>query len=150
MSPRLAAALIDGPNKFRAAFGAAFRAPSIGELYFPFSGNRNLNPERSRSAEAGYDYTFTTGAQISATAFRSTYRDLITFDNATFVFANIGRATAQGLELGASHNIGALYGSLSYTWLDKPLPRRPKRSSPPLAGARRGRLQFQKFDKCVA
>ena len=46
----IAAALIDGANKFRAAFGAAFRAPSIGELYFPFSGNRDLNPERSRSA----------------------------------------------------------------------------------------------------
>jgi vitamin B12 transporter len=136
VSPRLAAALISGANKFRAAFGEAFRAPSIGELYFPFSGNRDLNPERSRSAEAGYDYTFATGSQISATAFRSTYRDLITFDNATFAFANIGRATAQGVELGASHNVGAMYGSFSYTWLDKPLPRRPRNSGSIFIGYR--------------
>lgn len=138
VSPRVAAALIAGPNKFRAAFGEAFRAPSIGELYFPFSGNRDLNPERSRSAEAGYDYTFTTGAQISATAFRSTYRDLITFDNATFAFANIGHATAQGIELGASQNVGSMYGSLSYTWLDKPLPRRPRNSGSIFVGYRAG------------
>jgi vitamin B12 transporter len=138
VSPRVAAAWIAGPNKFRAAFGAAFRAPSVGELYFPFSGNRNLEPERSRSGEVGYDYTFASGSQLSATAFRSTYRDLITFDNATFVFANVGRATAQGLELGASHNIGALYGSLSYTWLDKPLPRRPRNSGSVFLGYRAG------------
>jgi vitamin B12 transporter len=138
VSPRLAAALIDGANKFRAAFGAAFRAPSIGELYFPFSGNRDLNPERSRSVEVGYDHTFASGSQISATAFRSTYRDLITFDNATFAFANIGRATAQGVELGGSHSIGAMYGSFSYTWLDKPLPRRPRNSGSIFAGYRAG------------
>lgn len=138
VSPRFAAALIGGSNKFRAAFGAAFRAPSIGELYFPFSGNRNLNPERSRSAEVGYDYTFATGSQLSATVFRSTYRDLITFDNTTFAFANIGRATAQGVELGASHNIGAMYGSFSYTWLDKPLPRRPRNSGSIFVGYRAG------------
>ncbi|HEX3581306.1 MAG TPA: TonB-dependent receptor [Thermoanaerobaculia bacterium] len=136
VSPRLAAALISGANKFRAAFGEAFRAPSVGELYFPFSGNRDLNPERSRSAEAGYDYTFASGSQISATVFRSTYRDLITFDNATFAFANIGRASAQGVELGASHNLGAMYGSFSYTWLDKPLPRRPRNSGSIFVGYR--------------
>jgi vitamin B12 transporter len=127
-SPRIAAALVAGANKFRAAFGAAFRAPSIGELYFPFSGNRELNPERSRSAELGYDHTLTSGSQFSATAFRSTYRDLITFDNATYAFANIGRATAQGVELAASHTFGAMSASASYTWLDKPLPRRPRNS----------------------
>lgn len=138
VSPRVAAALIAGPNKFRAAFGEAFRAPSIGELYFPFSGNRNLEPERSRSAEFGFDHTFASGSQISATAFRSTYRDLITFDNATFVFANVGHATAQGVELGATHNIGAMYGSLSYTWLDKPLPRRPRNSGSIFVGYRAG------------
>jgi vitamin B12 transporter len=138
VSPRIAAAIIAGANKFRAAFGEAFRAPSVGELYFPFSGNRDLNPERSRSTEVGYDRTFATGSQVSVTAFRSTYRDLITFDNTKLAFANIGRATAQGVELGASHSIGAMYGSLSYTWLDKPLPRRPRNSGSIFVGYRAG------------
>lgn len=137
-SPRVAAAFINGADKFRAAYGQAFRAPSIGELYFPFSGNRTLNPERSRSAEVGWDHTWTTGSQLSATAFRSRYEDLITFDNATYSFANIGRATAQGIELAGSQAFGALSTSVSYTWLDKPLPRRPRNSGSIFVGYRAG------------
>ena len=39
--------------KLRAAAGSAFRAPSTGELFYPFSGNAELSPERSVSYEAG-------------------------------------------------------------------------------------------------
>jgi vitamin B12 transporter len=52
-SPRLAAAWIKSGHKLRAAFGEAFRAPYIGELYLPFFGNPNLQAERSRSFEIG-------------------------------------------------------------------------------------------------
>jgi len=39
--------------KLRAAAGSAFRAPTTGELYYPFSGNPELRPERSTSYEVG-------------------------------------------------------------------------------------------------
>jgi vitamin B12 transporter len=135
-SPRVAAAWISGGNKLRAAYGEAFRAPSVGELYYPFSGNRDLRPERSRSAELGFDRAIGTSGELSATLFHGRYRDLIVFDNATYLFANIGRARTQGIEVALSHDIvPALNAAISYTHLDtneeatsKPLLRRPRNS----------------------
>ena len=43
----------DGRWKLRASGGAAFRAPTVGELFYPFSGNPELEPERSISWEVG-------------------------------------------------------------------------------------------------
>lgn len=113
-SPRLAVAFVEGGNKWRAAYGEAFRAPSIGELYFPFAGNLALRSERSRNLEVGFDNSL-----FSATLFRSRYRDLIFFDNATFAFANIGRVRSDGLELGANESIGRFTVRFSYTYLHK-------------------------------
>ena len=40
-------------TRLRASYGEAFRAPSLGELFFPGSGNPDLQPEDSRSYEVG-------------------------------------------------------------------------------------------------
>jgi vitamin B12 transporter len=136
-SPRLALAFVHGGSKLRAAFGEGFRAPSIGELYYPFSGNPNLEAERSRSMEVGYDAPMGANGLFSVTYFRSRYRNLITFDPATFVFANIGRTRSDGLELGVDEQVtSSLYTHLSYTYLHRNedeatgerLLRRPKHS----------------------
>lgn len=135
LSPRASAAWISGMNKFRAAYGEAFRAPSIGELYFPFSGNPSLDAETTRSSEIGWDRTFGTGA-VSITAFNSRFTNLIIFDNASYSFQNVGAATSRGIELGASHHLGGGFsGAISYTYLDtnsdednQQLLRRPKNS----------------------
>ncbi|HEX8619502.1 MAG TPA: TonB-dependent receptor, partial [Thermoanaerobaculia bacterium] len=89
VSPRVAAAWIAGRNKIRAAYGEAFRAPYVGEMFSPFGGNPNLRAERSRSFEAGVDHYFT-NASLSLTYFNDRYRDLIT--NVGFVLNNVGRA----------------------------------------------------------
>jgi vitamin B12 transporter len=132
-TPRLAAAWLLGPHKLRAAYGEAFRAPSIGELYFPFGGNLDLGAERSRNIEAGYDF-YARNATFSATLFRSRYRGLIVFGQ-TFQFENIATANASGIELAASHRAGPLDVALSYTFLKsedaatgEELLRRPKHS----------------------
>lgn len=136
-SPRLAVAWVTPAGKWRAAYGTGFRAPSIGELYFPFSGNLALRPERSRSLEAGYDAALGRDGLASVTLFTSSFRDLIVFDNATFLFGNVGRAKSDGLELGLSDQLSpAFHAALSYTYLQKdeneltgqPLLRRPKNS----------------------
>ncbi|MEO8034872.1 MAG: TonB-dependent receptor [Acidobacteriota bacterium] len=147
-SPRVAGAVIVGAAKVRAAFGGGFRAPSIGELYFPFSGNRDLRAEHSRSGEVGIDYVSRTWGTLSATLFRGQYRDLITFDNKSYAFANIGRATTQGVELGWQHETASnRYSSISYTYLPTAedgagarLARRPKGSGSITVGARSGSL----------
>lgn len=135
LSPRVGAAIITGGNKWRAGYGHAFRAPSIGELYFPFAGNPDLEAEKSRSAEVGYDHYFRRSS-VSVTLFHNRFQNLIVFDNALFTFQNTGQATTRGVELGLE---GALTdhfrGGLSYTLLDtnqpdtgKSLLRRPRNS----------------------
>jgi len=135
VSPRFAIAWRRGANKLRGAWGRSFRAPSVGELYFPFSGNTDLSPERSRSWEVGVERDLRRG-RASLTWFHSSYDDLIVFDNASYRFENIGAATTRGVEVAIDGRIAARWhGGLAYTWLDtsqagsgEPLLRRPKHS----------------------
>lgn len=143
-SPRVAAAWIAGHNKFRAAYGEAFRAPTVGELYSPFGGNTDLRAERSRSVEAGVDHTFDSGGVVSLTLFQDKYRNLIT--NAGFVLANVGRARARGAEVSAKGRVTAnVDGGITYTYLDAEqldngleLLRRPRHSGSAFVTVRHG------------
>lgn len=133
-SPRIAAALVAGGSKFRAAYGEGFRAPAIGELYAPFFGNPSLDAERSRNVEAGFD-RYAGPSTLSVTAFRSDYDNLINYDTIANHFGNIDRARSRGIELGVTRRSGAMFGSISYTYLQaldlakrKQLVRRPRHS----------------------
>jgi vitamin B12 transporter len=134
ISPRVAAAWVSGSSKIRAAYGAGFRAPAIGELYAPFFGNPGLDAEHSRNVEVGFDH-FAGGSTFSLTAFRSDYDNLISYDVVSNRFGNISRARSRGIEAGVTHRAGKFSGSLSYTFLhaidlatDQQLARRPKNS----------------------
>ncbi len=90
--------------KIRASGGTGFRAPSIGELYYPFSGNPDLLPERSVSAEVGAERYFASGrAEVSV--FWNDLKDLIVYDFAAFQNFNIGHARTWGVELGWQQTI---------------------------------------------
>ena len=115
-SPRIAAAWVQRGHKLRASYGKGFRAPAIGELYFPFGGNVNLRAESSRNVEVGYEY-FTPNGSFSATLFDADYEDLINF-GPSFQFENIEAASSRGVEIGAQHRLGVMRLDLSYTWLD--------------------------------
>lgn len=132
-SPRIAAAWVDRGHKLRASYGEGFRAPAIGELYFPFGGNVDLRAERSRNMELGYEH-FSVDGSFSATYFDADYTNLISF-GPSFTFENIAAAKSRGVELGAARSFGPLQLDLSYTWLDSEdeatgneLPRRPRNS----------------------
>ena len=84
--------------RLRAAAGSAFRAPATGELYYPFSGNPALEPERSVSYEAGAEWSLGGGASLEATVFRSDVKDLIRYDFAFQKNVNVGRARMTGVE----------------------------------------------------
>lgn len=143
-SPRIAAAIVRGTSKWRAAFGRGFRAPSLGELYYPFFGNANLSAESNRSYELGYD-----AGGFSLTYFNTRYRNLITFDPVTFISQNIGRVRSDGIEAGAKQQLSAnAYTAFSYTYLHRNedeatglrLARRPKHSGSISAGYRTGNV----------
>jgi len=126
---------LSGRTRARASYGESFRAPSLGDLYFPFFGNPELRPERARSFELGLEGE---RGPVSArlAAFRTDFEDLIQFDLVTFVPSNIGRARAEGIEATLEARSGAWRGRLDATWLEAvdrvtgaPLPRRPEWSA---------------------
>jgi vitamin B12 transporter len=81
----------------RASAGTAFRAPTFFDLYDPFFGNPELNPEEGRSWEAGIDYTLRAG-RFSATYFENRISELVVFDSTSFQPKNLNRARIRGGE----------------------------------------------------
>jgi vitamin B12 transporter len=147
-SPRLAVAWVDRGHKLRASYGQGFRAPAIGELYFPFAGNVNLRAEKSRNVEVGYEH-FTPSSSLSVSIFDADYTNLISF-GPSFQFENIAAARSRGVELGAVRRYGPTQLDLSYTWLDtedeatgNELLRRPRHSGSVAVGYRSGNTTTQ-------
>jgi len=147
-SPRLTVAWRPSASlKLRAAAGSAFRAPSTGELYYPFSGNAALEPERSVSYEAGAEWTLAPGLVLEATVFRNDVKDLIRYDFASQTNVNVGRARITGAEAVLRGALSAsAWARASYTWLDTedldtglPLLRRPKQRASVTLGQDLGR-----------
>jgi vitamin B12 transporter len=92
-----------------ASMSNAFRAPSFNELYYPFFGSPNLQPEKARSVEGGVEYSSTIGL-VRVTAFETDYSNLITaVCDASFncAAANVNRARVNGVE--TSYR-GSIYG----------------------------------------
>jgi len=124
-------ALGDGA-RLRASWGQSFRAPSLGDLYFPFFGNPELESERGESWELALEAE--RGALTgTVTGFVNDYDDLIQFDLARGLPFNIGRARARGVEARLAGVRGRLRAGAGASWLDAedrvtgaPLPRRPE------------------------
>jgi vitamin B12 transporter len=104
----------------RASAGTGFRAPSNFELFDPVYGNRDLDPETSRSADIGVEQGFAGGrGSVTAALFWLRIDDLIDFDFATSrYFQTDGTAESRGLELGAGYEVSdriTLSGAYTYT-----------------------------------
>ncbi len=128
----------------RASYGEAFRAPSLGELFFPGSANPNLKPEDSQSYEVGIEHV-TGGWRLGLTGFENHLHDLIDFDLTTFQDVNIGRARTRGVEGETGYRRGIFDATLNATYLETEdldtgleLLRRPKWSSNLILTARPG------------
>lgn len=132
--------------RLRASFGEGFRAPALGELYYPFSGNPDLEPEESRSFELAVDYqpgAFT----VSLAAFDNRQHNLIDYDFAANRNVNVGEARSRGLELGIGWRSQLLAVELNASRLEAedertgaPLLRRPEESANLLLRAHPGPL----------
>ena len=81
----------------RLGYGTAFVAPTFNQLYYPGFGTSGLNPEKSKSYEAGLAGRLPSG-RWSLTLFDNQIQDLISFDGTT----NPSNASAriQGIEAG--------------------------------------------------
>ncbi|HSO07862.1 MAG TPA: TonB-dependent vitamin B12 receptor [Pelomicrobium sp.] len=99
------------------AYGTAFKAPSFNDLYFPFFGNPDLEPEESKSFEVGLSGTYPAW-RWQANAYETRIDNLIAFDPVTFLPQNIEKARIRGLELIASARIAGWDTSANVTFLD--------------------------------
>jgi vitamin B12 transporter len=123
----------------RAVAGTAFRAPTFNDLYFPDFGIATLQPERSRSIEAGLNYR-AEQTSVAATAYYNKVSDLIGYQADPslcppgFNFGcagNTSRALLQGITLQGLQQLGNFQFTLTLDWLnakdidtDQTLPRR--------------------------
>jgi vitamin B12 transporter len=132
-TPRLGVARrLGSRGRLHVAYGEGFRAPSVGELYYPGSGNPDLRPEESTSLEVGYRVDGSRWGG-SVTAFHNDLDNLIDFDFVDFRNVNVGRARTEGVELGIVRRWSAANLRADATWLDAedritglPLLRRPE------------------------
>lgn len=90
-----------GAGRLYASYATAFKAPTFNELYYPFYGNPDIEPEESASREIGLRLG---GLQLSAYDTRIT--NLIQSDPLTWQAVNTGRARLQGIELELRGRLG--------------------------------------------
>jgi vitamin B12 transporter len=115
--------------RLRASYGEGFKAPTLYQLLSDY-GNAALNPERSKSYDAGLEWGAAYGKLHAAvTVFRRDSRNLITFVSCASLNAcatrpfglydNVGLARAQGVEaeLGARPT-DTLHLQAAYTYLE--------------------------------
>jgi len=107
---------IDPRWRVSAQAATAFRAPSFNDLYYPYFGNPNLSPERSRSGELAVRYG-EGDASVRLAVFRNRTSDLIVYDPAIQQAGNVARADIDGVELIAAGRLDGwqLQADASYT-----------------------------------
>lgn len=129
---------LDNGLQLSASYGTAFKAPTFNDLYYPFFGNPNLDPETSESAEIGVSGDFSAGSW-SLNLYRTHIDDLIAFDATVQRPANIDQARIRGLEAVVSAHLAGWDVEANLTWLDPVnrsdganngnlLPRRPEQT----------------------
>lgn len=120
-SPRANVAWLSGNGlwKLRASGGGAFRAPTVGELFYPFFGNPDLKPERSASWELGAERYFGRASRVEVSLFWNELTNLIVIDFARSRNENVGKARTRGFEVAWRQQISEqLDLDAGYTWLE--------------------------------
>lgn len=115
-------------TRVRSTFGTAFKEPAFAEVFnTSFTrGNAALQPERSRSLDVSVEQELFSGrTAVAVNWFDQRFRDRVDFipfasDSAVFgTFANIGSATASGLELeGRVRTSVGVALAMSYAYLE--------------------------------
>ena len=105
----------------RSSLGSGYRAPSLYELFAPFYGNSNLQPETSVAADFGVELPLVSDqAVLSATVFETTISDRIVYDNDTFAYGQSTEAEKRaGYEIGFNYELNSRSEvNLSFTHTD--------------------------------
>jgi vitamin B12 transporter len=137
-SPRNGGGAI-GETKLKAAAGLGIKEPTILQSFSPppFAGNPDLEPERSRSVEAGIEQRLANGrVKVEATWFNNRFKNIIStrtigFNPFRAQYFNIGLTRARGVELAGTvvaapnFRINAGYTLLASEILESTSPNNP-------------------------
>ena len=120
----------DGGLLLSARYSTGFRAPSFNDLYDPYYGNPDLQPEESKNLNLALS------GQVQAwrwtlDVFENRVDDLISFDSTTFLPGNIDTARLRGGEITVATTVAGWDLSAQYSHVD------PRNRS---QGANRGKL----------
>lgn len=110
---------LDDSHTLRASVGTAFRAPTFNDLYWPDSGNPQLDPETSETVELGVRGQYQRWYWDLA-AYQTDLDDMIAWaptDSGLWAPQNIDKARLRGVELsgGAEVDDWTLAAALTYT-----------------------------------
>ena len=87
----------DGGLRLNAGYATGFRAPSFNELYFPFSGNPELGPEKSKGLNLGISQDLDSW-RWALDAYQTRVDDLVGY-NSIFELIQADEARIRGAEL---------------------------------------------------
>lgn len=130
---------LDPNNQLILSYSEGFRVPTFADLYWPFDGfyegNPNLQPEKSRSYELQWRSQLAAGTQLEASLYRTDFRDLIATTSDWSSVDNINRARVNGFEATLKQELFGWQGDLGISIIDprnrengRILPNRAKRT----------------------
>lgn len=130
---------LDPDNQLILSYSEGFRVPTFADLYWPFDGfyegNPDLQPEKSRSYELQWRSQLATGTQLEASLYRTDFRDLIATTSDWSTVDNINRARVNGFEATLKQELFGWQGDLGISIIDprnretgRTLPNRAKRT----------------------
>lgn len=103
-----------------ATYGTAFRAPTFNDLYYPYSGNPNLNPEKSENYEIGFKGQHTY-LNWELNAFDNKVENLISWAedaSGNWLPSNVQQARIRGIELVLGQSLDHFVWNFNYTYQD--------------------------------
>ncbi|MBZ0328989.1 TonB-dependent receptor [Halomonas sp. ANAO-440] len=111
---------LDSFHTLRASYGTAFRAPTFNDLYWPVSGNPELNPETSETVEVGVRGQYQRWYWDLA-AYQTDLDDMIAWaptESGPWAPQNIAEARIRGIELSGGAELGEWALAAALTWID--------------------------------
>jgi vitamin B12 transporter len=122
-------------TRVTASVAAAFHAPDASWRFVGWGGDPNLKPETSRNVELGLHNQLSANQTLAISLFKNRIRDLLQYDNVTYLAGNIGHASVRGIEVSYDFQAnpwGAHLGAIAQNPKDEttgePLLRRAKRT----------------------
>ncbi|WP_104201697.1 TonB-dependent receptor domain-containing protein [Billgrantia saliphila] len=111
---------VDGSHTLRASYGTAFRAPTFNDLYWPGSGNPELDPETSGTVEMGVRGQYRRWYWDLA-AYQTDLENMIDWaptESGMWAPQNVAEARIRGIELSGGAEIDDWTVAAALTWTD--------------------------------